>query len=322
MSKAGQLKDETNPSEVLCLLQLAREVDAAVEEDIAVKMQLEEKEKAIEAEYQRQMEAKIISVKEKTRNEVQQEISKRTEGAKGAIQNQKAVLTEQENQLQEQQKQYAGNQKAISEREILLQKQQVVLSEQVRNLGALVVETAAQSTTTVDTSALMQQLALSTGDVFFSAKEIHKKLRALGQHKYNEMDNLRKQLDIYYRQSMRQYLKRVKRLASIRHQISNTPFPLKCFISYAWETNSNDNKVLQNRLQRLKDELEVAGMEVLLDIRNMQGSMKEFMLQGIDKADKVLLICTPRLKVRAADTAFNNLKLELETAVEKAKNNI
>jgi hypothetical protein len=43
-------------------------------------------------------------------------------------------------------------------------------------------------------------------------------------------------------------------------------------------------------------------MEVTLDIRDMAGDMKAFMVQGIEKSHKLLLACTPRLKARAGDT--------------------
>jgi hypothetical protein len=108
-------------------------------------------------------------------------------------------------------------------------------------------------------------------------------------------------------------------LSAVQNIKEHTPHPLHCFISYAWETNSTTNKELQGRLQRLKDDLEVAGMKVTLDICNMKDSMRNFMVQGINRAHKVLLVCTPRLKDRAAETTKNNLQFELETALEKGK---
>jgi hypothetical protein len=115
------------------------------------------------------------------------------------------------------------------------------------------------------------------------------------------------------------FLKDVERLSIDRHQHKRTPHPLHCFISYAWETDPVANKELQQRLQLLKDELETAGMEVTLDIRDMKYDMKKFMVKNIQKAHKLLLICTPRLRERASDPIKNNLQLELKTALEKEK---
>jgi hypothetical protein len=110
------------------------------------------------------------------------------------------------------------------------------------------------------------------------------------------------------------FLKAVKRLPSVR-----TSSPLRCFISYAWETDPAANKELQQRLQRLKDQLETAGMEVTLDIHNMKYDMQKFMVQNIKRAHKLILICTPRLRERATDPVANNLQLEINTALAQEK---
>jgi hypothetical protein len=119
--------------------------------------------------------------------------------------------------------------------------------------------------------------------------------------------------------SYRNFLKDVKRLSIVRSHVERTPHPFRCFISYAWETDPAANAELQDRLQKLKDDLEVAGIEVMLDLCDMKGDMKKFMKQGISRSHKVLLICTPRLKERAADTTPNNLQLELNAALKKEK---
>ena len=135
--------------------------------------------------------------------------------------------------------------------------------------------------------------------------------RKLFEEQQKKVGRMQMQLELFNvkgvspsQHSYRNYLKDIKRLSRGR-----TPYPLRCFISYAWETDPAARKGLQKRLERLKDELKVAGMEVTLDVRDMRDDMQKFMVQGINNSHKVLLICTPRLKLRAAETTKNSLQL-------------
>lgn len=65
---------------------------------------------------------------------------------------------------------------------------------------------------------------------------------------------------------------------------------IKCFISYAWNPNPQDNAVLQAKLTKLKGDLMRAGMEVLFDLDNMEGHIETYMKKGIEGSDRVLLI--------------------------------
>ncbi len=89
------------------------------------------------------------------------------------------------------------------------------------------------------------------------------------------------------------------------------------FISYAWPpANSAECNIIHERLKRLKAELEATGAIVKLDICNLSTSITDYMAEGIDEADAVLLIGTPRLKSRLEETENNNAKIEFE-AIQK-----
>jgi hypothetical protein len=72
------------------------------------------------------------------------------------------------------------------------------------------------------------------------------------------------------------------------------------FISYAWPADAADCTRLQARLLRLVQDLDKAGIEVLLDICHLTlgKNINEFMSQGISSSEAVLWIGTPRLKER------------------------
>lgn len=87
----------------------------------------------------------------------------------------------------------------------------------------------------------------------------------------------------------------------------------KIFISYAWPpADSDECRVLHQRLKRLKAELESAGATVKLDICNLATSIDDYMADGINEADAVLLIGTPKLVNRLAEAGQNNAKIEFE----------
>jgi hypothetical protein len=76
---------------------------------------------------------------------------------------------------------------------------------------------------------------------------------------------------------------------------------------------------LQAKLIKIKGDLEKAGIEVMLDIHNMEGDIDKYMMDGIKDSDKVLLICTPRFRQRAEEKTQNNLQKEFSAALERQK---
>eukprot|EP00026_Physarum_polycephalum_P004710 Phypoly_transcript_04733.p1 GENE.Phypoly_transcript_04733~~Phypoly_transcript_04733.p1 ORF type:complete len:651 (+),score=123.30 Phypoly_transcript_04733:148-2100(+) len=92
--------------------------------------------------------------------------------------------------------------------------------------------------------------------------------------------------------------------------------PIRCFISYAWPVTLEERTKLQTKLRQIRDDLGMAGIDAQLDLANMQGNIMQFMENGIQAAHKYILICTPRLKERAAE-ASNNLVTELGFAINR-----
>jgi ankyrin repeat protein len=79
----------------------------------------------------------------------------------------------------------------------------------------------------------------------------------------------------------------------------------RCFISYAWEDRQTPdgnaaNERLQQWLARLEKDLEKLGITVFLDIKKMQGNLRDTMAKNIQDSDYFLLIGTPRFKQRIA----------------------
>ncbi len=77
----------------------------------------------------------------------------------------------------------------------------------------------------------------------------------------------------------------------------------RCFISYAWDDNSTSegqakNKIWHERLSKIKNDFKLLGVEVFLDIYDMNHNMNTIMSSNIEKSDVIFLIGTPRLKVR------------------------
>jgi len=91
-----------------------------------------------------------------------------------------------------------------------------------------------------------------------------------------------------------------KYLSSIKKILQQAQVnPPPCFISYAWESDKEDNKKLQTWLSRLKEDLELVGVKTFLDIYNMHGHMRSCMESNISQGGFVLLIGTPKFKERA-----------------------
>jgi hypothetical protein len=248
------------------------------------------------------------------------------------------ILQKEVEHLKQQLTVYEVQQKEMQERQAQVEKQEELLTEQIKQLSGLLHELA-QTPTSNQIAPLHQQIsAVTVGNkdvdsarrrfagLQKAAQEAQQKLREEEQRQRERVEWLQKQIELYQvkgmspaQKSYRNYLKDVKRLTIVQNYREHSPHPLRCFISYAWETDPKANKELQERLTRLKDDLEVAGMEVVLDLRDMKGDMKKFMNQGIRRAHKLLLVCTPRLRERALECTKNNLQFELKTALKKEK---
>jgi hypothetical protein len=94
---------------------------------------------------------------------------------------------------------------------------------------------------------------------------------------------------------------------------------------------------------KIKGDLTKAGIEVMLDIDNMEGDITKYMHNGVQQSDRVLLvsflllflllsfspsnesdfakICTPRFKHRVEEkaTTHNNIQKEYYAALERQK---
>eukprot|EP00026_Physarum_polycephalum_P000242 Phypoly_transcript_00242.p1 GENE.Phypoly_transcript_00242~~Phypoly_transcript_00242.p1 ORF type:complete len:1865 (+),score=284.20 Phypoly_transcript_00242:114-5708(+) len=81
--------------------------------------------------------------------------------------------------------------------------------------------------------------------------------------------------------------------------------PKKAFISYAWPVDKSDCTALQMRLLTLVQDMELAGITVLLDILYLHVGVDiiKFMKEGIETSDSIFWIGTPRLVQRIW---FNN----------------
>ncbi len=102
------------------------------------------------------------------------------------------------------------------------------------------------------------------------------------------------------------FLAKVKMLLAdlhASHLYGTKPYP-KVFISYAWEDErvakkKVENKKLQEQLMKLQEDLEFLGIETFIDMKYMQGNMRQTMKQNLDAADFVIVIGTPCFKKKA-----------------------
>lgn len=131
-----------------------------------------------------------------------------------------------------------------------------------------------------------------------------------------QVELLEKEL-LAQRQEMlfQEFLKKASQITS-RGQIKGR----SCFISYAWEDESTvegkkANEALQSWLRRMTQDLSQVGIQIFLDIKNMQGDMEECMKNNIVSSDYILLIGTPRYKSRASQNT--NVAFELKLILEK-----
>jgi myosin heavy subunit len=135
-----------------------------------------------------------------------------------------------------------------------------------------------------------------------------------------EISSLKKSLNVVKQHGMLPEVASFKRFLGSIKALSTKK--IRCFISYAWNQNP---QALQERLKRIKTDLVEAGIEVMLDIDNMEGDIDQYMLEGIKKSDRVLLIYTPKFVARAEQVMpngeINNLQKELYEALAQQKVN-
>ncbi len=92
------------------------------------------------------------------------------------------------------------------------------------------------------------------------------------------------------------------------------------FLSYAWETiGSPELGRLQSFLQRLKQDLETAGLDVWLDLDRMTGDLEKQMRINIKKSHYVLPIGTNRYAEKTQINSDTNVNKELKFTLSEAK---
>lgn len=76
-----------------------------------------------------------------------------------------------------------------------------------------------------------------------------------------------------------------------------------CFISYAWDDSTTQegrdkNKIWHERLSKIKNDFKLLGVEVFLDIYDMNNQLNLTMADNIERSRFIFLIGTKRLKLR------------------------
>jgi len=66
-------------------------------------------------------------------------------------------------------------------------------------------------------------------------------------------------------------------LKSVKRILKQNGKAYTCFISYAWYPDEAANKVLQQRLEQLQENLKQIGATVFLDIKNLRGDISNYM---------------------------------------------
>ena len=104
-------------------------------------------------------------------------------------------------------------------------------------------------------------------------------------------------------------------LEKVKNLFVDTKQPT-CFISYAWPPAGKEREQLHDRLINLKRDLEIVGATIYLDITNLSSNINAYM-DKINDCDYVILIGTPKLKARLAESGDNNAKYEYERIQQK-----
>lgn len=316
LEQALGFMDLEKKKEAKCCLDIATDLDSSDDNKKLVdklQAQITEREGLSDHELQMHVEIRLAAIKEDIHHAEAQAQQPRSQEEKEMIEKQLILLQQREAILMEQIDSYHQKNKRLQEREGQVEQREQLVSEQIQKLELLLAELV-QMSNIVDATILQQQMtAIAAGDHDVAAarlrfESLQKSAKAAQQTLVTEerrqrerVELLQKQIELYQLRGMspeqktfRNFLKDVKRLSSVRHQLEHTPHPLQCFISYAWETDATVNKELQQRLQRLKDDLETAGMKVKLDIRDMKYDMRKFMVDSVQNSHKLLLVCTPR----------------------------
>jgi len=95
--------------------------------------------------------------------------------------------------------------------------------------------------------------------------------------------------------------------------------PPRCYISYAWETDVQKNIRLQQWIRnKLYSDLQILGVPMFLDIMHLNYNIQQNMAEQIDRSSIMLIICTPRYRVRIQDLQ-SNVRFELDRALNRNK---
>ncbi len=126
----------------------------------------------------------------------------------------------------------------------------------------------------------------------------------------------------------RRFVQRERHRPALQHlaqqlQGLQDELPRNAFISYAWPRDKESCSALQQRLQQLVADSALIGLNVLLDIEQLQlgTDIKAFMEAGIAKSDVVFLIGTPdlvdRVKFDEKDQPVTNAAFEFAEIQKK-----
>jgi len=135
-----------------------------------------------------------------------------------------------------------------------------------------------------------------------------------------------------HRDVTHEFLETLKNLAKGIHQYNENEegYVRQAFISYAWPPKGEARTNLQTRLLNLVDDINRAGIEVLLDLNKLKlgVAIDQFMKNGIETSDAILLIGAPDLFNRLkpgeknnAMTEFCHIKDKVKSALTAGKKN-
>jgi len=98
------------------------------------------------------------------------------------------------------------------------------------------------------------------------------------------------------------------------------------FISYAWPKEPESRELFDDRILRLKEELNAAGVSVWWDKMSMEGHMEDQMQTNVAESDFVLVLCTPLYKQRATLTTedgkpLGGVAIEVQHIMKKLETN-
>ncbi len=114
--------------------------------------------------------------------------------------------------------------------------------------------------------------------------------------------------------AFQKFLLAVKQMLNEEYQ--GKPPAIKCYISYAWETE--DNMKLQAPLNYLRDDLSTLGCIVFYDMFDMDQNMRKKMEHGIKESQHVFFIGTKTLNNKITNMPDSNIAYEWNLIKEEA----